>query len=319
MVSRGEWRRRQLFQELSANLAGLRPEYAGQYVCPLCMIGGFTEADVLGASPLLTEEHCIPDGLGPTISVLTCAKCNNTAGAKLDNELHKRTEWDAFCNAEQKRPFKVRLSGDENNLGIELSRTGDENPTMNIKVIARQSNEADIKRHQEIFTVWKKGGATPGPMKIHFRTNVLPRERLARIALLKAGYLLLFKRFGYYPITLTIFEPIRRQIRDFQSQQLNVESIVLRYPIESLPETTCFMRTPSAVGVAVPVAFSKYGIGYFVIMPINESTYAEWDNFFNLNQESGTETFPCELYPLDQEEIRENLLRHSAGANPASD
>lgn len=319
MASHREPWRQQLFRELSANLARLRPEYAGQYVCPLCMIGGFTEADVLGPSPRLTEEHCIPNGLGTTISVLTCARCNNTAGMELDNELHKRVEWDAFCNAEQKQLFNVRLSGDGNNVGIEFGRTGGGNPTMNIKIIARQSNPADIKRLQEVFTVWKEGGATPNPIEVHFRANVLPRERLARIALLKAGYLLLFKRLGYYPITLAIFEPVRRQIRDFQSQELNVDSIVLRFPIESLPETICFMRTPGAVGVAVPVALSKYGVGYFVIMPINDSTYAKWDDFHRLNQESGTEIFPCELYPLNQEEIRENILRHLAEANPATE
>jgi hypothetical protein len=299
MPPRTESRRVNLFRELSANLAKLNPELEGQYICPLCGKSGFTEKDVLGPQPKLTDEHCIPDGLGPTISVLTCAGCNNTAGSKIDSELHKRVRFEDFCKAQQAEPINVRMTIEDMDVGVDIIRTGGDKPRMDIRILAEQSNPEHVKKTQEILMACAKNGVTPNPMKIHFRANILARDRLVLISLLKAGYLLLFKWFGYHAIASPTFDPVRRQIRDYKSEELNVESIVLRYPIESLPETICFFRTSGAEGIAVPIALSKYTIGYFVIMPVNAMTYAKFDELHKRHQELKTRTFDCDFYPLD--------------------
>lgn len=59
MASGGEQLRLRLFRVFSANLARFRPELAGQYHCPLCL-DAFPEQAVLGATPTLTIEDCIP-------------------------------------------------------------------------------------------------------------------------------------------------------------------------------------------------------------------------------------------------------------------
>lgn len=312
MASRNKQRRRGLFWEMSANLARLRPGLAGTCICPLCMTGGFTEADIMGPSPRLTEEHCIPDGLGPATAVLTCATCNNTAGANIDGELHKWVEFDAFCRSEQKNAFNARLTSDDQNMGIEITRTGGEKPHIGIRIIAKQSNEKDVQKHKDSMMAWAEQGITPNPFNLHFKGNVLPRERLAHVALLKAAYLLLFKRLGYYyPIMLPIFESVRSQIRNFEAEELNVRSLVLRMPLDKLPDMICQIRAPGAQGVAVSIPLTKYGIGYGVIMPINEGTLAQWADLYNHHQEAGSETFDCTVHPLDQDEIRERLLQQA--------
>ena len=311
MASKNKQRRQGLFRVMAANLAGLRPDLAGTYICPLCLTGGFIETDVMGPSPRLTEEHCIPDGLGPVTAVLTCATCNNTAGANIDGELHKRVEFDAFCRAEQKNGFNARLTSDDQNMGTEITRNGGEKPHFDIRIIAKQSNEKDVEKFKDTMMAWVDRGITPNPFKLHFNGNVLPRERLAHVALLKAAYLLLFKRLGYYPILLPIFESVRSQIRNFEAEELNVPSLVLRMQLDKLPDTICHIRATGAQGVAVPVPLTKYGIGYFVIMPINEGTLAQWANLYNHHQEVGSENFDCTVHPLDQDEIRERLLQQA--------
>jgi hypothetical protein len=312
MASKNERRRQGLFQEMSANLARLRPDLVGTCICPLCMTGGFTKDDVTGPSPRLTEEHCIPDGLGPATAVLTCATCNNTAGANIDGELHKRVEFDAFCRAEQKNGFNARLTSDDQNMGIEITRTGGEKPRVDIRIIAKQSNEKDVEKYKDAMMAWAEQGITPNPFNLHFKGNVLPRERLAHVALLKAAYLLLFKHLGYYPIMLPIFESVRSQIRNFEAEELNVRSLVLRMPLDKLPDTICHIRAPGAQGVAVPVALTKYGIAYFVIMPINEGTYAQWADLYSRNQEAGSENLDCTVHALDQDEVRERFLQRAS-------
>lgn len=308
MASKNEQRRQGLFQEMSANLARLRPDLAGTCICPLCMTGGFTEADIIGPSPRLTEEHCIPDGLGPTTAVLTCAACNNTAGANIDGELHQRVEFDAFCRAEQRNAFNGRLTSDDQNMGIEITRTGGEKPHLDIRIIAKQSNEKDVQKYKDAMMARAEHGISSNAFRIHFKGNVLPRERLAHVALLKAGYLLLFKQLGYYPILLPIFETVRSQIRNFEAEELNVRSLVLRMPLAKLPDTICHIWALGAQGVAVPIPLTKFGIGYFVIMPINEGTHAQWADLYNRNQEAGSGSFDCTVHPLEQDEIRERLL-----------
>lgn len=309
MTSKQESRRVNLFRCLSANLAKVNPQLEGQYICPLCGTSGFTESDVLTSQPRLTEEHCIPDGLGMTISVLTCARCNNTAGSKIDSELHKRARFEAFCKAEQSKPINTRMTIEGMDVGVEVTRTGGDKPRMDIKILAEQSNPEHVRKSREIMFERTKNGLPPNPIKLHFRSNVLPRDRLVLVSLLKAGYLLLFKHLGYYPIALPIFEPVRQQIQDFNSKRLNVESIVLRYPIEALPEAICFLRTEGAEGVAVPIALSNYGIGFFVILPVDFETYSDFNEAYKRREESQTGTFDCDLFPLEMENIRERLLQ----------
>ncbi|MCO6436869.1 MAG: hypothetical protein J5J06_07265 [Phycisphaerae bacterium] len=316
MALKNEQRRRGLFQEMSANLARLRPNLAGTYICPLCMRGGFTEADVVAPSPRLTEEHCIPDGLGPATAVLTCATCNNTAGANIDGELHKRVEFDAFCRAEQRNAFNARLTSDDQNMGIEITRTGGEKPHIDIRIIAKQSNEKDVQKYKDAMKAWVEQRITPNPIRLHFEGNVLPRERLAHVALLKAGYLLLFKRLGYYPIMLPIFETVRSQIRNFDAEELNVRSLVLRMPLDNLPDTICHIQASGAQGVAVPIPLTKYDIGYFVVMPVNGGTYSQWADLYGRNQEAGSENFDCTLHPLDPYELRERFLQQVSRQGP---
>ncbi len=307
MASKNELRRLRLFQEMADNLARIQPDCAGTCICPLCMEAGFVESDVMGPLPRLTEEHCIPDGLGPATAVLTCMTCNNTAGANIDSELHKRVEFDAFCRAEQRKSLNVRLTSGDDNMGVEITRTGGAKPHIDIKIIAGQSNEKDVRNYKDAMMAWTEQGITQNAFYLHFRGNVLPQERLARVALLKAGYLLLFKRLGYYPIMLPIFAPVRSQIRNFEVEELNVRSLVLRIPLDKLPDTICHISASGAQGVAVPIPLTRYGIGYFVIMPINEGTHAQWADLYDRNQEAGSENFRFTVHPLDQDEVRERL------------
>jgi hypothetical protein len=285
MPSEGEEKRIKLFRDHSADLERVRPELKGRYLCPLCL-AEFTEEAVLGASPKLTLEDCIPKGLGPIVLVLTCDSCNNTAGAMIDSQLHTRLDFESFCKATQEEPVRGRMTYEGLSVGIEVIRTGGPTPRMDIKIIEEQSNKEHIQLIQDTMKDMKEKGLLHQGMKLHFGPKTIPHNPRALTALLKAAYLLFFKAMGYGAILSSIFDPVRRQIRDNQSKAVDVESVALRVPLASLPTTLCQVNGDLS-GVGVPIPLSKYDAAYMVILPTSESTYARWEEFYLHNKERG--------------------------------
>ena len=71
-----------LFSSLSADLHTERPDLVNEVGCPLCL----TWFDMTSVDQL-SQEHIIPSAVGGELLTLTCVRCNNTQGAKLDFHL----------------------------------------------------------------------------------------------------------------------------------------------------------------------------------------------------------------------------------------
>lgn len=273
MVSRGEERRSRLFRRYSANLAIWRPEIKGQYVCPLCLRGGFEEEAVLGPNPPLTEEHCIQQGLGDVLTVLTCADCNNSAGRSVDNHLHKRLDFVEFWKGTLGEAFNGRITVWDHDLGVEVRRSPGK---LEFHVQERRSDPAKVQAVQESLTM----GRQPSEFRLHFGSKYAPDTKRSRIAVLKSAYLLMFRHFGYGYILSTVLNPVRQQICDPKSETVPLNSIVFTIPIESLPDTVSSITRPDGFGgFGVPVPLRKRAIGYFIIMPSDGGTFARWSEY----------------------------------------
>src|SRR5437868_1137324 len=88
-----------LFDRYAADLKRFAPALAEQFGCPLCL-KAFPHSEPLGE--VVSEEHVVPGALGGRITTLTCKRCNNEMGSKLESHLVQRVLVEA-----RKRPLKV--------------------------------------------------------------------------------------------------------------------------------------------------------------------------------------------------------------------
>lgn len=79
-------------------IARVLPGYPRSSVCPWCLTGFLPAALDLGS---LTRDHAPPRSLGGAPLVLTCRKCNNSAGSRLNAHMRvMRTNWSSLGQSE---------------------------------------------------------------------------------------------------------------------------------------------------------------------------------------------------------------------------
>jgi len=101
MPTDGENKRLKLFKQFAKNFEFVRPyleknhglSYNGELVaCPICLTLFTEHALNQDIENPLTIEHIPPYSLGGRGLILTCKKCNNGAGTKLDKTLLENTK-----------------------------------------------------------------------------------------------------------------------------------------------------------------------------------------------------------------------------------
>jgi hypothetical protein len=307
MASRGDRRRLHLFHKYSRNLELWRPEFKGQYMCPLCLTAGFDEESICGPNPRLTDEHGIQNGLGKPCHILTCADCNHAAGKNIDTHLHKRLEFDAFCQAEQQTPLNIRMSVGSCNLGISIMRSGGKNPKTDIKVIKKQCNEEQIGGAQDLMI------NGPPEFKLHFQGASMPIIRNSKVALLKSAYLLAFRYFGYGYLLTDLMEPIRQSIRRPKDTPIPLDDVVLGSPMETLPKNVSFITSPEDLAAfVIPIAITKYNRGYMVVLPNDASTYERWTKWRRDHVDQSKIQPKLIVFPNDESFLTNHFLGFSA-------
>ena len=303
MSSKREPNRLRLFARFSENLALLHEELKGRYVCPLCLRDDFSEDSVRGHSPDLTEEHCIPDGLGENVFVLTCAGCNNTTGRTIDSHLHKLLKAREFWKGTYGADLPARIDFAGNSLAVNIRRTAGEAVRMDMFVVKKACDPEAIRRSEESI----RNKQQVDGFKLHFGPNETPDTRRSRIALVKSAYLLMFQKFGYSYILHDLLDPVRQQIQKPKEKILPLSAIVLDFDIDQLPPTIAMVTPPKQLeACVVPIALHKYGVGKVVALPSHSQTYANWQK---RHAEQGKDSHvrlscapmgECDILSLDQ-------------------
>ncbi len=204
-----------IFDRYAANLAKVHPELEGTYRCPLTL-RDFSKDQI----DELSREHCIPAGLGPERIVLTDERANNEAGSKIEASLHRWIRYIEFCR-DGVGAYPLRMSMGDAELGVTFTR--DEETGMHFQIEKTVSNPQHIADAQKAA----EKGNLPETMPLRFHRNDGFNERYAKIALLKAAYLMLFRQLGYSLILHRAFDPVRGQIREPSDSILPVEKLVL--------------------------------------------------------------------------------------------
>jgi len=81
---------KQLHNLVSYNLIDYELKYEQTYICPICL-NQFSEKDLdTSLENFLTLEDAPPKSLGGKANTLTCKKCNNESGYKIDFHLTQK-------------------------------------------------------------------------------------------------------------------------------------------------------------------------------------------------------------------------------------
>lgn len=151
----------------------------------------------------LTLEDAPPKSLGGKAHILTCKSCNNNRGHDIDAELAKFIKDTklievAFNRLKAGKPINdLSLPKTEQNVTFEVNGKFIDG-TMRIN----QNGEISVSLSEKL---------SPGAV-LNFAGSKIPKE--AQYSLLKAAYILLFKKTGYTLLLDKSFDIVREQIEN---------------------------------------------------------------------------------------------------------
>jgi len=185
-------------------IINLKLENTHTYICPICLTQFSEQALIQSLENPLTLEDVPPVSLGGKSEILTCRKCNNSCGQKFDHHLTTgiRIVDDSEFIPGTERNVILTKEGVDVNAQIKVGKDG----LINVHIPTKKNNPEKLKRHIEKI---KKDDEV---QLINYSNN-FDNEKF-RMGLLKIGYLMVFKKFGYSIILDPIYDPIREQLRN---------------------------------------------------------------------------------------------------------
>ena len=223
------------FEVGASALARLGRTEGDHYACPLCL-------RVFGRDQLdqLSEEHVPPRSLGGKALVLTCKKCNNEGGAKVDAHAARQQKAERIVARQDKGPSRARVSiggvsavvDVRTDAGILVAHRPDLNhPATGNRLIMEF---VDAIRNRQI-----------PPITLNYNLGGTLDLHQAGVSWLRAAYLAVFAALGYSFILRPVFNPIRRQI--LYPQELHIQRHTIFLPIDEDPGTKylLFVKEPA--------------------------------------------------------------------------
>jgi hypothetical protein len=287
-MSFAEWRE-QLFDDYARNLAAYMPQYAGQFACPLCNTL-FEPSDLTGDR--LTLEHCIPDATGGTIGTLTCAKCNNDLGSRVDAHLSRQLRVEDALQGRSAEPLRSRVETGEGWFSADMRLVPGEDLQIEIEMLRRFSNPKLFEKAKEEI---QAGSGLAGKLDPRLR----PLIHRARVALLKAGYLMMFRQFGYGYIGFSPAQKLREQILNPDAGIIPVETAIVHLDDHHVVNTVVLVVRPDALRcfLVTMKLSTQAGDRYFgVVLPgfdIPDKTYENW-----MSARAGSNEQKMEMLPV---------------------
>jgi hypothetical protein len=193
------------------------PTEFGLY-CPLC-----TQHYDESRYEELTLEHNPPDSLGGKDNILTCKKCNNSSGSKIDSEILLALNELDLMGFKPNASIKTRLynhSTGESGVNATVSLDSESKFIINIspannpkvKDAFLNSFEYEYNSGLPLISNFESAGLNR-KLNFEFKKPNKRNERLASIGLLKIAYLIGFEKLGHAFLFGKHMELLRSQIK----------------------------------------------------------------------------------------------------------
>ena len=189
------------FTRYEADLLRLRPNSQRGFVCPICL-KFFARTENLAEDVAI--EHIVPEALAGQVTTLTCRRCNNTAGSKLDSHLVQRVRIEG-----RRGPIQagVEFCGTKFRGEVHLPDSADD--SIRMYGIRQQSDPREIDNFGKLLSEGIWDGQN---IKLDLKLGYEPVRSLT--ALLRSAYLLMFRLFGYSYVFDKSAEVIRKSITE---------------------------------------------------------------------------------------------------------
>lgn len=168
------------------------------YRCPICC-DDFDERAIFKGAPdtyCLTLEHAPPESIGGKVVALTCKKCNNDLGSRLDSQVAAREQFFRFVdpNRPDPKPFPGTLTlSQDPEVKTNIRISGKLGSGINVSAGKRHNHPENLSEaRNSLEGISLSGGRFHGSLGLPAYD-----EKCADLGFLKSAFLCLFAKFGY--------------------------------------------------------------------------------------------------------------------------
>jgi hypothetical protein len=222
------------------------------YFCPQCL-GGFP-IEAVDHPGGLTLDHAPPKSVGGRKIVLTCWRCNNDSGRRLDSEMRKAERAIDVLRGEHVGDHLVRLRlNDSPAITVRLN-------TSSGSFVMRGKETADNPADRARFLAEMHRVHREGITDFRFHMDLFKDQyhrRRALVGWLRAAYLIAFAAFGYRYICGAGLACVRDQIR--QPEKVIIPMFSAFDPkAAKLTRRLIVVREPPALVHAIAVQMGRH-------------------------------------------------------------
>ncbi|MFC8436010.1 hypothetical protein [Streptomyces sp. NPDC057253] len=176
------------------------------YACPCCLVAYPRAAVTAG---LLTIEDVPPKSLGGRPLLLTCKRCNNTAGSDFDSHAAIRASSDAFMRRQvtgRALPATAYVDG----IPLRGAAQWTESGVQLFGVPEKNDPKVQAAHFEALDAYAERGDRDPDfSFTVHTRFD----ESRARVSWIRAAYLASFAALGWSYILREVMDPFRNQLQ----------------------------------------------------------------------------------------------------------
>jgi len=192
----------QLSDIVQAGLYHIELSFEPTFICPICL-NQFSVDDLdVTKGNHLTLEDAPPYSLGGTANTLTCKKCNNESGHKIDFHLVEFLNEQEIRNFSPNTEAKVTLEhkGEKVHGLLKVDNEG----VITVTHLLKNNNPEKLENYVD------NTGKDDKPI-LFFKSSRVEVKKV-EVALLKSAYILAFEHYGYAMILSKAFDVVRQQI-----------------------------------------------------------------------------------------------------------
>jgi len=277
-----------LFDEYAKSLNARDPKLKDMFICPICM-RPFNREAINGKA--ISMEHIPPRAIGSSIRTITCTKCNNDIGTKLQTHMNNYVREKDLLAGRVLKPIPAKVKIEGRIFDTRITENKGKGKWTGVSVVSQLP--PGIQRLEDL----RKYSGKRAIISLQIRA---PKE-IVDAAYLHSAYLVLFSLFGYPYIMQPFLDPIRKKINDYSAK----DGIAHRLLIPKL------FLDPRDRGVEIALIWkdtntSCLGViiaGEIVLMPfISEyykDIYLEFSSYLTDLQKGIKRKIPFRITPLE--------------------
>lgn len=238
------------------------------YLCPLCLKNYIVhKKGSLQINSNFNLDHVPPESVGGQQTIITCERCNNTAGTQFEFELIVKMNYEASRNGLSDALIEANFetSGLTKNLKSFLTKDEHGNTILDFPTKAKTNNP--------FLKNWLDNTSRTNDWEIKL-TITRPDDKKVLKAILKAAYLICFINWGYDFAFSSNAELIRKVL--YENEEYPLSFISFWFDENNLPKEVklpfglCRIEKPIELKtfiVNVPLMYKNYSSTASIIVP----------------------------------------------------